>query len=537
MQTVETLARQALAGATKRELPLWISVAKTFLGWAEVEFGCLEQGIDTLEKQRGFLERAQLIYWLPTYLCWLTEAHLRAANLQDAKSCLAQARDFSRRGGNSWYEVECLRLEGRLAARLRKATPQRQPSGASSRRWRLPTSAANADLPCARRAILPPCSPAKASQHGRTRCCRPNLPFSQISPRWRSRRCQSLVVLPPQRLSALMALGRRARGRPSFRGFEVSGGTMPKKAWSERYEGGSPEAEQRIFEGYVRDILRVQLKYQKKAGRLASSAPRMRKCFLVWPTPGFAFSPKFPTSFESATFSQTRIRGHIRFSNASGACRPRYHAGSARRSHPRPDFRSAIAGSLRCELSDRACAQCAPVRCLQQGLGRRPRAADPAPDLAPWPLRALRTIGNLLMATRRRVRSLALESYWSRGPILWGDAGPVRYLLRPAADAPRHPSASRQQPTICARRLPRGFAAAMSPLISTCSPSSARGLRPSRILPPGWKEKVSRPILVATLTLPQQDVDAAEGGRWSACVDQFRSIPGTRPTISGRSAT
>ena len=116
VQTVETLARQALAGATKRELPLWISVAKTFLGWAEVESGCLEQGIDTLEKQRGFLERAQLIYWLPTYLCWLTEAHLRAANLQDAKSCLAQARDFSRRGGNSWYEVECLRLEGRLAA-------------------------------------------------------------------------------------------------------------------------------------------------------------------------------------------------------------------------------------------------------------------------------------------------------------------------------------------------------------------------------------------------------------------------------------
>ena len=44
VQTVETLARQALAGATKRELPLWISVARTFLGWAEVESGCLEQG-------------------------------------------------------------------------------------------------------------------------------------------------------------------------------------------------------------------------------------------------------------------------------------------------------------------------------------------------------------------------------------------------------------------------------------------------------------------------------------------------------------
>ena len=116
VQTVETLARQALAGAIKRELPLWISVAQTFLGWAEVESGCLEQGIDTLGKQRGFLERAQLFYWLPTYLCWLTEAHARAGNLQDAKVCLGQARDFARRGGNSWYEVECLRLEGHLAA-------------------------------------------------------------------------------------------------------------------------------------------------------------------------------------------------------------------------------------------------------------------------------------------------------------------------------------------------------------------------------------------------------------------------------------
>jgi class 3 adenylate cyclase len=116
VQTVKTLAGQALAGATQRELLLWISVAKTFLGWAEVESGRLEQGIDTLQKQRVFLEKAQLFYWLPTYLCWLAEAHVRAANLQDAKVCLSQAGEFMRRGGNYWYEVECLRLEGRLAA-------------------------------------------------------------------------------------------------------------------------------------------------------------------------------------------------------------------------------------------------------------------------------------------------------------------------------------------------------------------------------------------------------------------------------------
>ena len=30
---------------------------------------------------------------------------------------------------------------------------------------------------------------------------------------------------------------------------------------------------------------------------------------------------------------------------------------------------------------------------------------------------------------------MALESYWSRSAILWGDAGPVRYLFRPAERA------------------------------------------------------------------------------------------------------
>jgi len=116
VQMVETLAQRALVGALKRELPLWISVARTFLGWCDVESGRLKAGIDTLEKQRAFLETAQLVYWLPTYLCWLTDAYLRVGKVDDAKLCLEQAREVIDRGGNSWYEAECLRLEGRRAA-------------------------------------------------------------------------------------------------------------------------------------------------------------------------------------------------------------------------------------------------------------------------------------------------------------------------------------------------------------------------------------------------------------------------------------
>ena len=116
VRTVQALAQRALAGAIKRELPLWISVARSFLGWSEVESGRLAEGIETLEKLRDFFQTTHLVYWLPTYLCWLAEAYVQTDKLAEARLCLDQAPNVLGRGGNHWYEVECLRIEGRLAA-------------------------------------------------------------------------------------------------------------------------------------------------------------------------------------------------------------------------------------------------------------------------------------------------------------------------------------------------------------------------------------------------------------------------------------
>ncbi|KRR02645.1 hypothetical protein CP49_17240 [Bradyrhizobium valentinum] len=112
---VQTLAQRLLAGAIERELPLWILVARSFLGWSEIESGRLVEGIDTLEKLRASFQNAHLGYWLPTCLCWLAEAYVRTDKLAEARLCLEQARGVFARGGNYWYEVECLRIEGRLA--------------------------------------------------------------------------------------------------------------------------------------------------------------------------------------------------------------------------------------------------------------------------------------------------------------------------------------------------------------------------------------------------------------------------------------
>src|SRR5262249_55969401 len=91
VQTVGKLAQQAPAAAAERELPLWVSVARLFLGWCELESGRLTEGIELLEKQRSFVQTAYLVPWRPTYLCWLAEAYIRAEKLSEAKLCLEQA--------------------------------------------------------------------------------------------------------------------------------------------------------------------------------------------------------------------------------------------------------------------------------------------------------------------------------------------------------------------------------------------------------------------------------------------------------------
>lgn len=98
---------------------------------------------------------------------------------------------------------------------------------------------------------------------------------------------------------------------------------MPKKAWSERYEGGSPEAEQRIFEGYVRDILRVQLKYQKKTGSNGIERASHAKMLLGVANARLRVHPAIPEQFRLGHFQPGKDYAvTIRFSNASGAHRP-----------------------------------------------------------------------------------------------------------------------------------------------------------------------------------------------------------------------
>src|SRR5262245_818735 len=301
---------------------------------------------------------------------------------------------------------------------------------------------------------------------------------------------------------------------------------MPKKAWSETYEGGSPEAEQRLFEGYARDILKVQLKYKKKSGSSGIERASHAKMLLGVSNGTLRVLPEIPEQSRVGPIQPGKEYAvTIRFSNASGSCRP-------------DTLRDLRGAAIRIRISDQqsqdlfvANYPTAHVRDARQfvafskAMAGSPKLLIPRLLLHLGPFRAPRTIGNLLRATRRQVRSLALESYWSRGPILWGDAGPVRYLLRPAADTqgapkPRSPRADylREEITARLRDGDIAFDVYLQPFVSEWA-------TPIENFAAAWKEKASQPILVATLSIPQQDIDAAEGRAMERLVDQLSFNP------------
>ena len=300
---------------------------------------------------------------------------------------------------------------------------------------------------------------------------------------------------------------------------------MRKPAWSEKYEGGSPEAERLIFAGYAREFMRIQLKQGRKAGTGTVERASHAKMLLGVANAKLSVLPGIPDRFQVGYFQPGKeYPVTIRFSNANSAHQP----------DQKRDLRGA---ALRIRVSDDkshdlfvANFPTAHVRDAQQfvafakALAGRPSLLLPRliARLGPW--QALRTASNLLRSTRRQVRSLALESYWSRGPILWGDAGPVRYLLRPDPTTPMTPAPSSDADYL-RREIVSRLRAGDIKFDLYLQPFVKERVTPIEDFSRPWKEKRSQPVPVATLTIPKQDVDTAEGRATERRVDQLSFNP------------
>jgi hypothetical protein len=277
--------------------------------------------------------------------------------------------------------------------------------------------------------------------------------------------------------------------------------------WREIYGGGSAEAEERRFQEYAQRMLAVQAAHARTAGSSVAHRTLHAKTVVGVVGASLEFADDLPAALHAGAFvAGARLATTVRLSNAAGVARP----------DTAPDLRGA---ALKVTLPDggehdllmtsypvshvRDAAQFVTVAAIGAG----PRLlALPRLLAAFGPAETLRILGNLRKAGRR-CESLALESYWSRGAVLWGDAGPVRFRLSPLDPPPPATPVPADAPD----RLTLDFHARLAQAPVRFALHVQRFV--SETLTPiedGAVEWTSPWTPVATLTIPRQTLDNAD---------------------------
>ncbi|WP_189264456.1 catalase [Streptomyces fuscichromogenes] len=147
------------------------------------------------------------------------------------------------------------------------------------------------------------------------------------------------------------------------------------------------------------------------------------------------------------------------------------------------------------------------------------------------PSETARVLGNLRRANRPSP-GLALESYWSRGAILWGETGPVRFRLSPLG--PLDASAPASAPPVdSADGLQTDFADRLSGSAVRFALHIQKYVN-ERLTPiedgaVEWKESDSPWLGVATLTIPAQNTLGPNGRATRDHIDTLAFNPWHAP--------
>ncbi|MFF7259153.1 peroxidase family protein [Streptomyces sp. NPDC008159] len=284
----------------------------------------------------------------------------------------------------------------------------------------------------------------------------------------------------------------------------------------ERYEGGSPEAERLVFERLARELMEVQVRNRRAGGGGIARAFHAKAPVAV-ENARLRFHDDLPAALRVG-FAQpgAEYPAVVRLSNASGI----------RQGDGSPDLRGA---AIRVRVSDDEShdllATSFPVSHAANArefvafakamAGARSPLQKAFGLLVKLPLAvgfttAGRMRRNVREATRRSVNSLANETYWSRGAMLWGDAGPVRYLLRPAPGTPVAPAPDRRDPDFLHREFARRLGQA-DVAFDLCVQRYVDERRtPVEDASVEWKDAVAPAVPIARLTIPSQELDGAE---------------------------
>ncbi|WP_320783374.1 hypothetical protein [Streptomyces sp. CRN 30] len=300
----------------------------------------------------------------------------------------------------------------------------------------------------------------------------------------------------------------------------------------EQYEGGSAEAEHQVFQELARKIAHVQ-EVNRRTGRLDRPDRTFHaKTSLAVDDARLRFRDDLPPDLvEGYARPGAEYRAVVRMSAASGipqrdaARDPRGIAvrvvvsDDERHDLLMLNFPASHAADAR-EFVGFATVMAGATSTLQVAL--RFLFALPREVGRPAANRMRRT---LQAAVRRRVTSLARERYWGQTPILWGDAGPVQYQLRPVADEPPGDRPDRRNPHYLhdelARRLRRSDV-----VFDLCLQRFVDGhTTPVEDASVEWREDAAPPVPVARLTVPGQDIDSEAARATAERVDRLAFTP------------
>ncbi|SEE97320.1 catalase [Streptomyces sp. Ag109_O5-10] len=303
----------------------------------------------------------------------------------------------------------------------------------------------------------------------------------------------------------------------------------PRPGWREIYHGGSPEAEERHFRDLADVIVGVQRANRRRSGSPVSHRTFHAKIVVGVDNAELAFRDDLPAALCAGDFTPgARFPVTVRLSNASGAVR----ADSS------PDLRGAalkirLPGGGEHDLlmtsypvsHARDATQF--VEIARIGAGPRPLVL-PRMLLRFGPSETARILGNLRRANRPSA-GLAQESYWSRGAVLWGDAGPVRFRLSPLG-GPAPALAPAADPADELRtRFAAGLSGAPVRFALHVQKFVDERLTPIEDGAVEWREGDSPWLGVATLTIPAQDLLGAAGQATRDRVDTLAFNPWHAP--------
>ncbi|MFI8497783.1 peroxidase family protein [Streptomyces sp. NPDC085524] len=300
----------------------------------------------------------------------------------------------------------------------------------------------------------------------------------------------------------------------------------------ERYAGGSPEAERLVFEQLAADLLRVQLRMKKRSGSPALERTFHAKAVLGVENARLRFHDDLPRALQTG-FARpgAEYPVTVRLSNASGVRQPDFAPdlrGAALRVEVGPDETHDLLMTSFPVSHARNAREFVAFAQAMAGAGSRLGKAFALyvklPLAVGWST-AVRMRRNVIAGTGRTVSSLALETYWSRGAILWGGCGPVRYQLRPTADAPPAPDLPRTDPDHLRRELAQRlrdtdvvFELCVQRYVDSRRTSIEDGAAE-------WREEDAPILPVATLTIPRQDIDTADARACAKQVDLLAFNP------------